>query len=674
MSNFTLLSEITPNEGYWVLSSGTVGFTGTGIESNQYNLREGWNLIGYSHSASTVSLANFFTQGNYWKDSCGSGEPVKSVWAWKNNTWSVYFPNDADRISFNQTYGVDFPALTTLEPGMGFWLNTTRANLPASEGGCDALPADLVFINGAIYVDQSATAVTVLEGKIQFIGSTTEAQEYIGNQTQTIDLQGKMLLPGFIDNHNHVFEAAGGTDTNFCALSANLTLEAQENDLRACTTGVAEGDWITGYGHSLEVVLGEDEVPNNPLTLLDQIFQKNPIVFMEQTSHSMLVNSLAYEQANITRDTADPNGGKIMKNEDGSLNGVLMDNAGDVVLEMAMNSLTNKFNINYDGLLAGLAEVKKYGITTIGDGRMYWKRGWYEVWKAAETDGVLTARVSVRPWIYPEYGKTEQLTFLQTAFQNDISRRLIINQVKLYSDGLVSNGTAKVLQPYTFTWFPESPYGINYIKQSEMVDWLTELNTIGYGAHIHTIGDGAIRETLNAIQSVRNAGSQQKYHMTHLELMDPAEIPRFASLNVDADLQVGYVQKTHAIKSEHFLPYIGETRASELKIYPIKELIAAGANVMLSSDWNVNALSPLSAMSNALEADEFTSVDQAIDTYTINPAHALGLDSLTGSIEVGKSADFAVLEQDITNLSAQAIRTTKILMTVLQGEIVYNNL
>lgn len=670
--NFELLSEVLPHEGYWIRTSSDFQFSGSGVENHEYNLIEGWNLMGYSHSAQEISLANFFTTGSYWKNSCGKGEPVENVWGWKDGAWSIYFPNDADRIQFNQQYGVNFPALTTLEPGMGFWLKATRANLPSSQQACDPIPADLVLVNGTVYSNQSAEAVAVIDGRIRFIGSTADAQQYVGSQTQRIDLQGKMLVPGFIDNHNHVFEAGGGGHTNFCSLSVDLTLEEQENTLRACTTGVPEGEWITGYGHSLEVVLGEDFVPNNPLPLLDQIFQKNPIVFMEQTSHSMLVNSLAYAAANITTSTAHPNGGKIMKNDDGSLNGVVVDNAGDIVLELAMNSINNKFDVNYDGLLAGLEEVKKYGITTIGDGRMYWKRGWYEVWQEAESQGNLTARVSVRPWIYPELEKAEQITFLRTAYQNDLSRRLIINQVKLYSDGLVSNGTAKVLQPYTFTWFPESPNGINYISQSSMVDWLTELNTLGYGAHVHAIGDGAIRETLDAIETVRNAGSQQKYHMTHLELMDPAEVPRFATLKVDADIQLGRAHNSFAEKVAEFSPYIGSTRANQLRIYPIKELVAAGANVALSSDWNVNALSPLSAISNAMEEGAFTTVSQAIDAYTINPANALGLGSITGSIEVGKYADFAVLSQDISSSTAQAIRSSSIVMTILQGEVVYS--
>ncbi|HAS45582.1 MAG TPA: urease [Microscillaceae bacterium] len=526
--------------------------------------------------------------------------------------------------------------------------------------------ANLVFINGSIYGHPTAEAIVVNQGKIEFIGSNIEAQKLIGSNTQTIDLKGKMLLPGFIDNHVHAGE--GGEVS--CLPSNALNIDQQKETLKKCAADVEEGKWVIGYGMHLDQVLGNGTTLNKPIQSLDKIFPKHPVIIMEQTSHAMFVNTLALNKAGIHKDMPDPQGGKFMKDENGELNGVLIDNAGDLVMEMAVNSLANKFSILVEGIKFGLQELKKNGITTIGDGRTYWRRGMLDAWKTVAKDGLLTARVSIRPWIYPTIDKTEQLTFLQGAFQNDIQQLLIVNQVKMYIDGVPENGTARLIQPYTQTYFQDTPYGINYISQNRMVSWLTDLYGIGYGAHVHALGDKGIREVLDAVQVVRSQGSQLKYHITHVAMLDKADLSRFAQLNVDADIQVGNTPLTQQERSQDFVPFIGASRASELLYSPVKSLKATGANVTLSSDWTVYPLSPLNGISVSVQEGAFT-IQEAIDAYTINAAKALGLDSLTGSITVGKSADFVVLEKDLTKISANEIKTTRIMMTVLQGKVVY---
>lgn len=536
----------------------------------------------------------------------------------------------------------------------------------ATEQDPNSGAADIIFRNGLVYADNMAEAVTVSNGKIQFIGSNADALQYQDEQTKVIDLKGKLLLPGFIDNHSHLGE--GGEVT--CLPKDHLTIEQQASQLAKCARGVAKGKWIIGYGMHLEVVLGENEIMNHPLTTLDEIFPDNPVIIMEQTSHSMFVNSLALAEAGFTKNTPHPQGGKIMKDEQGELNGVLVDNAGDIVMEIAVNAVDNKFDVFYEGILYGLDEAKKNGITTVGDGRTYWRRGMYDAWKEVESNNDLTARISLRPWIYPTVAINEQLQFLENAYQNDLEKLLLVNQVKMYSDGVPENGTARVILPYKLTWFPESPYGINYIPQHQMETWLTELNTLGYGAHIHALGDQGVRETLNAIEKVRDEGSVRTYNMTHLAMVDGDDVARFAELNVDADIQVAEALSSHAIRQRDFEPLIGKQRAAEILYRPLKELQDSGANVVLSSDWTVQPMSPLLAISYTVEEGSFT-IEQAIDAYTINPAKALGLASITGSIEIGKSADFVVLNQDITQLSAKQILDAKVTMTVLQGEIVY---
>ncbi|ABC33536.1 predicted metal-dependent hydrolase with the TIM-barrel fold [Hahella chejuensis KCTC 2396] len=532
--------------------------------------------------------------------------------------------------------------------------------------------ADLAFINAVVYTadaqNPTAQAVAARDGVIIAVGDIADIELLMDENTQVIDVKGGLLLPGFIDNHNHVFEAASSAGGD-CELAPDLTPSEQLPYLHQCREASQPDQWVIGWGHTIDATLSG--AGPTPLQVIDSVFPDRPVVIMEQTSHSMWVNSVALRLAGINSDTPDPQGGKIMRDpKTGALNGVLVDNAGDIIMEQAWNSLRNKFEVSYDGLLNGLAEAARNGVTTIGDGRLYWKRGWYDVWRAVAADGELTARVSLRPWIYPHVPQQEQLDFLNAIYNPDPNGLLIVNQVKMYSDGILINGTAKVLQPYDFTYFPQSPYGLNYLPQAVMQDWLIKLDRLGYGAHIHAIGDGGVRESLNAIAAARQGGSQRRYNMTHLELVDAGDLGRFKTLQVDADFQVGsdYIGAADHSWAE---PLIGEERAHRL--IPLAEVYASGANVTLSSDWNVNPISPMAAIANAVQLKErgLPNVRAALNAYTINAATALGLEAITGSIRVGKSADIVVLDRNILDAAPQHIRQARVLMTWLRGKEVY---
>jgi len=281
-----------------------------------------------------------------------------------------------------------------------------------------------LFTDATVYGHPEANAVGVKNGVITFIGTEEASRSHSSIDTEVIDLQGAALYPGFIDNHNHVFEAAsevGGA----CEVSAEASLEAQIPYLQFFRKSAKPGQWVIGYGHWLESILS-DEDKHTPLEVLGNVFPDQPVVIMEQTSHSMWVNSQALAKVGFTAKSKDPKGGVILKDE-GFMLGILLDNAGDLVMEQAWNSLQGKFNQSYDGLINGLQAVAANGITTI---------------------------------------------------------------------------------------IPQYPHGINYISQNDMQWWLQQLNAIGYGAHIHTFGDGGVHESLDAIAAAKQAGSKQDFHKT----------------------------------------------------------------------------------------------------------------------------------------------------------------
>lgn len=530
--------------------------------------------------------------------------------------------------------------------------------------------ADILLTNAKVHKHPTADSIAVSRGSILAIGKREELNYLIKASTQLVDLDDGFIMPGFIDNHNHVFEAASPIGGD-CELDRYANLEQQVPNLKLCRQLMAGKNWLIGYGFSIDLLLSEEN-ERTPLEVIDSIFPDVPVVIMEQTSHSMWVNTVALGLAGINDRTPDPVGGKLLRNaKTGSLNGILLDNAGDIVMELAWNSIEEQFDKSYQGLMTGLLEARRHGITTIGDGRLYWRRGWYEIWKEAERNGDLTARVSLRPWIYPEHPMKPQLSFLKQIISTDRTKLLWSDQVKIYSDGILINGTAKLLQPYQKTYLLSHPRGINYIEPELMKQWLKALDKIGYGAHIHAIGDGAIRESLDAIEILRAQGSQNNYTLTHVEMVNYRDIKRFSELKVTADFQVGsdYIAYNDHKWAEAF---VGAKRARAMM--NLRSFFNAGVNVSLSSDWNVHDINPLVGIENSLlmESTGLPTVEDAIDSYTINAAKSLGISDLTGSIEVGKAADFVVLSHDITQSEIKSVAQTEVWMTLVAGRIVFD--
>lgn len=532
--------------------------------------------------------------------------------------------------------------------------------------------ADLIISNTQIYTvnpsQPEAQALVVADGKIVFVGDNKQALTWASSNTDVIDAEGMMLLPGFIDTHNHVFEGASEAGGN-CLLSPVKTLKRQRPELQACKNGIKKpGEWVIGYGHQLYALWG-NSVDLNPRQYLDQWFPDNPVVIMEESSHSMLVNSLALDIVGFDKKSPHPQGGRIMYAHNGELNGVLFDNAGDIVMEQAWNSLSHNFRVSYEGLLAGMDVAVSNGITTIGDGRLYWRRGWYEVWQAAQKNNAIITRVSLRPWIYPDVPFDRQLEYLSGIISLDKEKLLVVDQVKMYIDGVIQFGTAKMLKPYQSSWQTDLPYGLNYVKPDELPALLERLNLVGYGAHIHAIGDAGVRESLDAIEAVRKKGSKQIYSLSHLELVNIDDFNRFVELDVHADFQAGaeYFDETDWARF-----YIGNKRS--LQMLPMREIYDTGANITFSSDWTVNSINPLVAIANSVRLREdkgLPDIHAAIKAATINGARALGLETVTGSIEVGKSADFVLLDRNIVIASPGQIESARVIMTILQGERVF---
>jgi predicted amidohydrolase YtcJ len=530
----------------------------------------------------------------------------------------------------------------------------------------------IALINGKIYtVDKNhswAEAVVVHQGKIVFIGDTQKAQEHIRFYTKVIDLKGKLVLPGIHDTHLHPVDVGSARVT--CLLENEDSIAQMLEKIIVCEKQNTKYEWLLGGGFNIVTLLTSKE---SPRLLLDKISRTRPITIMDSMGHAVWLNSAALKKANIDETTPQPKSGAIIKFKGKELDGILVDSIADEVFNMAYEEMPGLDNDNYEAILYALEETAKNGITSFVDARVYWKRNTQDAWKRVLRENLLTARVVLSLWAYPLENDEQQIKKLKSLYWNDKRSLLRINQIKLYSDGVTNNATAKIFKPYLIFFEEVGPNGLNYFDETRMTNYLQELQKIGFDFHIHAIGDQAVHETLSAIQvsKMKDTNSDTRFRITHVEMLATEDIPLFSSLDITADFQVAgdFIKYKEAYDMESL---IGK-RAQNM--YRVRDVFNSQARITFSSDWDVNDLSPFIGMQNALThpTQGLPDLDAVIRAYTINGAHTMRQEESTGSIELGKWGDLIVTNQNIFNTKVEEIAKTKVLYTILGGKVIYQN-
>jgi len=538
--------------------------------------------------------------------------------------------------------------------------------------------ADMVIHNAKAYtVDGNGTvaqAIAVKGNKIIYVGSDVGVDKHIGRRTKLINAKKRLVLPGLHDVHTHPLEA-GGQELS-CLLTPTNTLTQHVNTISACNAGST--GWILGWGYNVHTLV---DASNDPVSYLDQVSNTTPIAIMSETSHSMWVNTAALNALGINANTANPAGGVIVKNAAGQPSGLMFDTAGDMVLHQVLaNPSTADKNSTYQGLLWALNQFKENGVTSLGNARLYWKREYLDAWEKADYNYKLTARAVMALWLYPEdVNDNAQISTLNSMYSNDPNSFLRVSQIKMYSDGLPKNTTAALIDPYLHDAGIDidSNNGLNYVNENRMAHFITELEKTGFDMLIHTIGDRGVRESLNAIETAQqingDIGRIRRHRLTHVEYVNTNDINRFNELDVIADFQVAGDWTLPGNEDQLELSLLGYARSSDH--IPVRDIYNTGATITLSSDWDVSTNNPFVGMMNALQRDHqsLPNIESAIEAYTINGAFTLGHENRVGSIEVGKLADFAIVNQDILTIPTDQIGSTKNLMTILDGEVIYKN-
>jgi predicted amidohydrolase YtcJ len=540
-------------------------------------------------------------------------------------------------------------------------------------------PADVVFTGGRVHTVDSrrprAGAAAVHGELISAVGDADVVARAIGPNTRVIDLRGRMLVPGFQDAHIHPLWA--GIEQMECDLRSSRGRPAVLETIRAYVEAHPADDWIVGSGWYM------GDFPNGLPRRedLDAILHSRPAYFPNRDGHSSWVNSRALELAGITRDTPDPDGGRIERDPDGSPTGALHETAADLVEALLPVAGPDKWLTAFRAAQAYLHSV---GITAWQDAIV--RPDDHEVYRRAFEAGLLTARVEAALWWDRERG-AEQVDELIERSATGSFGRFRANSVKIMLDGVLETYTGALLDPYLDAdGRPTSNRGISFIDARLLRDYVTRLDAAGLQAHFHSIGDRAVRDALDAIEAARRANgpTDTRPHISHIQVIHPDDVPRFGALGAVANAQPLWA--CHETQMDTLtIPFLGEERMGWQ--YPFASLLRAGARLAMGSDWSVSTANPLEEMEVAVErvfptsrglvepflpAERLT-LEQAIRGFTLGSAYVNHLDADTGTIEPGKLADVAVIDRDLFDSGAGPIGRAKVLATFVGGVAVYED-
>jgi predicted amidohydrolase YtcJ len=479
-----------------------------------------------------------------------------------------------------------------------------------------------------------------------------------------------MVLPGFQDGHVHPISS--GVTLGGCTLD-DLENQTQIADsIRACALSHPDSGWLRGSGWQLPVFAAG----NPSRVFLDRIVPDQPAIFDAADGHSAWVNSKALRLAGITRDTPDPPNGRIERDpRTGEPSGTLREDAMGLVYKVVPERTDQE-------LAAGLERAQRlansYGVTTVFDATV--DEAGLRAYSAAERQGTLTVRV-IGALNLGQPLVDSMLPTLLALRGRFSSRRVHPTAVKLFVDGVIEARTAALLAPYRDR---PGDAGKPIYDPDSLKDLAAGLDRNGFQIHVHAIGDRAIRMTLDAFAytRARNGAHDARHTITHLELIDPADVPRFRSLGAVANFQALWANGDEYL-TQLTEPTLGAARSRWL--YPIASVVRTGAVVSGGSDWSVSSLNPLDAIEvgithrppdrpsqPAWHPAERVDLATMIAMYTINAAYANHQERETGSIEVGKLADLVVLDRNLFETAPEAIHETQVLRTLLEGKTVFD--
>jgi predicted amidohydrolase YtcJ len=542
------------------------------------------------------------------------------------------------------------------------------------------LPADLVLLHGKIHLEDASRSVVqalaVRGNSIVAVGTDEAVRALVGAHTRTVDLGGRVVLPGIIDAHTHPAQSA--QDLGKCSLDDKaLTPPDVKTRVAACLKAQpGERDaWF-------DVVMVNPSGLTLTLADLDSMLADRPLLLSGSDGHTVWANSAALKLTKITSATQDPAGGHIERDTAGMPTGTLRDTAAEIAYaaepKASLEHEAAKLNEAFDSMRA-------IGITSVQDAAV--DDHMMQVYKRLYDAHHLNMRVRGSFYLKDLHESATALIGKATRFRTKWAVDpdfLRADAVKIFADGVIEypSQTAALLEPYLDAQgHPTKNRGPSYFTQENLNRIVTAADAAGLTVHIHAIGDRAVRSALDAFADARmhNGALDNRGQIAHLELINPADFPRFKELGVIANFQLLWAQRDDYTDGAT-VKYIGPERSRYL--YPARSLRDAGATIAGGSDWGVSSFNAFTAMEHAITRSErrgrpallpeqSLTLQDMVDAYTINAAFALKQERTTGSIEVGKRGDFIVLDRDIFSIDPFELHDTQVTATYLDGREVY---
>jgi len=533
----------------------------------------------------------------------------------------------------------------------------------------DPNAVDLVLRGGRVHTVSGgdAQAVAVRGGRILAVGSDAEIDSF--RAERVVELEGRTLLPGFQDAHLH--PTAGGMLGIVCNLHETASADDCLAEIERYAAGHPDQEWIHGDGWSMDFFAGG----NPDKERLDLIVPGRPVYLENRDGHTAWVNSRALELARITADTPDPHDGRIERDASGAPSGALHEGAMDLVHDLVPPPSPEE---REQALLNAQAELHALGITAWQDAVVDAET--LAAYRTVAERGQLTMRAEGN-LIWKRDRGEEQIADLLALRERGLSGRLRIRGAKIFQDGVLENFTGALIEPYEGS----DNRGMSMHEPEELKRMLTLLDGHGFQVHLHTIGDRAVREALDAVEAAQRANGRRdaRHHLAHIQLIHPDDQPRFAELGVVANAQPYWAAHSPYV-DELTLPFIGDRAAYH---YPFASLLRAGARLAFGSDWTVSTANPLPQIEVAVTRiqhptrdtqpmlpDERLTLEQAVAAFTRGSAYVNFLENATGTIEPGKLADLVVLDRDIFDPGAGAVGDASVMLTLSEGEPVYDEL